>query len=233
MAIIHSTACISPGIYKINVDFAGPVLPGQFFMLRAWDKDPLLSRPISVHDYEAGKLTFLFQVVGKGSEILSRLKPGDELEIQGPYGSGFPEINGDLCVVGGGIGVAPLYYLVKQYKEKNPQGTCRVYLGFRENSYCVKAFEAIADEVILDVGGIITHQLIVKSDEVVMTCGPEMLMASVAEKVPLENKVYVSMEAHMACGIGACLGCTCETKSGNKKVCQDGPVFLREEVFYV
>ncbi|MGV8905051.1 MAG: dihydroorotate dehydrogenase electron transfer subunit [Acetobacterium sp.] len=217
----------------MTVNFSGEVLPGQFFMLRAWDKDPLLSRPISVHDYEDGKLTFLYQVVGKGTEILARLKPGDNLEIQGPYGNGFPEIKGNLCVVGGGIGIAPLYYLVKHYKEQNPQGNCRVYLGFREKSYCVEAFEAIAKQVIIDIGGIITHQLQVKPDEVVMTCGPEMLMSSVAEKVPLENKVYISMEAHMACGIGACLGCTCETKSGHKKICKDGPVFLREEVFYV
>lgn len=232
MAIIQSNDCLIPLIYKMSVDFTGAVLPGQFFMLRAWDKDPLLSRPISVHDYEAGQLTFLYQVVGKGTEILSQLKSGDNVEIQGPYGNGFPEINGDLCVVGGGIGVAPLHYLVKKYKENNPWGTCRVYLGFRENSYGVEAYESMADEVILDIGGIITNKLKVNPNEVVMTCGPEMLMAAVAKMVPLENKVYVSMEAHMACGIGACLGCTCETKSGNKKVCKDGPVFLREEVFY-
>lgn len=232
MAIIQSNDCVIPFIYKMSVDFTGEVLPGQFFMLRAWDKDPLLSRPISVHDYETGKLTFLYQIVGKGTEILSRLKSGDNVEIQGPYGNGFPEINTDLCVVGGGIGIAPLHYLVKKYKENNPWGTCRVFLGFRENSYGVEAYESMADEVILDIGGIITKHLQVNPGEIVMTCGPEMLMATVAKMVPPENKVYVSMEAHMACGIGACLGCTCETKSGNKKVCKDGPVFLREEVFY-
>ncbi|HEY5555766.1 dihydroorotate dehydrogenase electron transfer subunit [Acetobacterium sp.] len=233
MAIIQSNDCLIPLIYKMSVNFTGEVLPGQFFMLRAWDKDPLLSRPISVHDYKAGKLTFLYQVVGKGTGILSRLKSGDAVEIQGPYGNGFPEVSRDLCVVGGGIGIAPLYYLVKKYKEKNPLGNCRVYLGFRENSYGVEAFKSIANEVIIDIGGIITHHVKVKPNEVVMTCGPEMLMASVAKAVPLENQVYVSMETHMACGIGACLGCTCETKSGNRKVCKDGPVFLREEVFYV
>lgn len=233
MAIIRSNTCLSPLIYKMTLDFTGVVLPGQFFMLRAWDKDPLLSRPISVHDYEEGKLSFLYQVVGKGTKILAGLKSGDDLTLQGPYGNGFPEIKGDLCVVGGGIGIAPLYYLVKQYKEKNPGGSCRVYLGFREDSYCVEAYQAIADEVILDIGGIITNALKIRPKEVVMTCGPEIMMASVAKAVPVENPVYVSMEAHMACGIGACLGCTCETKSGNKKVCKDGPVFLRDEVFYV
>lgn len=233
MAIIQTNTGVSPGIYKMTVDFIGDVKPGQFFMVRAWDKDPLLSRPISVNDYTPGKLTFLYQVVGKGTEILSRLLPGSDVTIQGPYGNGFPKINGDLCVVGGGIGTAPLYYLVRHFKEENPNGKCRVYLGFRDTSYGVEAFATLADEVVLDVGGIITHKLSVLPGETVVTCGPEIMMESVAKVVPTDNPVYVSLEAHMACGIGACLGCTCETKSGNKKVCKDGPVFLREEVFYV
>jgi dihydroorotate dehydrogenase electron transfer subunit len=232
MAIIKSNEFVSTDIYKMCVEFYGIVIPGQFFMLRAWDKDPLLSRPISVHDYIDGKLIFLYQVVGKGTKILSGLKAEDDVELQGPYGNGFPEIIGNICVVGGGIGVAPLYYLVKHYKEKNPQGTCRVYLGFRENAYCVEDYQAIADELILDIGGMITNQLRILPDEVVITCGPEIMMECVAKKAPVENKVYVSMEARMACGIGACLGCICETKSGNKKVCKDGPVFSRDEVFY-
>lgn len=233
MAVILTNTSVSPGIYKMMVDFTGDAKPGQFFMLRAWDKDPLLSRPISVHDYTPGKLTFLYQVVGKGTEILARLQTGDDVTIQGPYGNGFPKITGDLCVVGGGIGTAPLYYLVRNYKVENPNGKCRVYLGFRDIAYGVDAFEALADEVVVDVGGIITHKLSVLPDETVVTCGPEIMMEAVAKVVSPDNAVYVSLEAHMACGIGACLGCTCETKSGNKKVCKDGPVFLREEVFYV
>jgi len=233
MAVVLSNEFVSRGICRMTVAFKGDVLPGQFFMLRAWDKDPLLSRPISVHDYEDGKLTFLYQVVGKGTEILSRLKPQSDVTLQGPLGNGFPRITGDLCVVGGGIGIAPLYYLVKNYRKNNPDGKCRVYLGFRDVAYSVDDFEQVADEVNLDIGGIITDQLQVASGEVVVTCGPEVMMKSVAKVVPAENRVYVSLEAHMACGIGACLGCTCATKYGNRKVCQDGPVFLRDEVFYV
>jgi dihydroorotate dehydrogenase electron transfer subunit len=217
----------------MTVAFTGGVKPGQFFMLRAWDKDPLLSRPISVHNYETGQLSFLYQVVGKGTEILSRLQTDDEVTIQGPYGNGFPEITGDLCMVGGGIGTAPLYYLARHYREQNPTGKCRIYLGFRDSAYGVDAFEALADEMILDVGGIITNKLVVLASETVVTCGPEIMMETVAKTVPADNTVYVSLEAHMACGIGACLGCSCETRSGNKKVCKDGPVFVREEVFNV
>ncbi|MGL4606917.1 MAG: dihydroorotate dehydrogenase electron transfer subunit [Eubacteriaceae bacterium] len=232
MAIVLKNEMISPGIYEMDLEYSGEVKPGQFFMVRAWDKDPLLSRPISVHNYELGRLTFLYQVVGKGTEILKHLTVGETVTIQGPYGNGFPEIKEDLCVIGGGIGVAPLYYLVKKYKEENPLGKCRVYLGFRDAAYCVKKYEKIADEVILDIGGIITKEVTVHPDEVVMTCGPEVMMKSVASLVGKGQVVYVSLESHMACGIGACLGCTCETEHGNKKVCKDGPVFLREEVFY-
>lgn len=232
MAIIQRNKSVNTGIYEMVLEYTGEIKPGQFFMVRAWDKDPLLSRPISVHNYEPGKLTFLYQVVGKGTEILAGLAPGDDVTIQGPYGNGFPEIKEDLCVVGGGIGVAPLFYLVKKYKEENPLGKCRVYLGFRDEAYCVEAYKKIADEVILDIGGIITKKVTVHPDEVVMTCGPEIMMKSVADLVGKDNMVYVSLESHMACGIGVCLGCTCETKNGNRKVCKDGPVFLREEVFY-
>ncbi|MBU4541418.1 MAG: dihydroorotate dehydrogenase electron transfer subunit [Firmicutes bacterium] len=233
MALILNNSAISPGIFKMTVAFTGVVKPGQFFMLRAWDKDPLLSRPISVHNYETGQLSFLYQVVGKGTEILSQLQTDDEVTIQGPYGNGFPEITGDLCMVGGGIGTAPLYYLARHYREQNPTGKCRIYLGFRDSAYGVDAFEALADEMILDVGGIITNKLVVLASETVVTCGPEIMMETVAKTVPADNTVYVSLEAHMACGIGACLGCSCETRSGNKKVCKDGPVFVREEVFNV
>lgn len=233
MALILNNSAISRGIFKMTVAFTGGVKPGQFFMLRAWDKDPLLSRPISVHNYETGQLSFLYQVVGKGTEILSRLQTDDEVTIQGPYGNGFPEITGDLCMVGGGIGTAPLYYLARHYREQNPTGKCRIYLGFRDSAYGVDAFEALADEMILDVGGIITNKLVVLASETVVTCGPEIMMETVAKTVPADNTVYVSLEAHMACGIGACLGCSCETRSGNKKVCKDGPVFVREEVFNV
>jgi len=181
MAVILSNEFVSQGICRMTVAFKGDVLPGQFFMLRAWDKDPLLSRPISVHDYEDGKLTFLYQVVGKGTEILARLKPQSDVTLQGPLGNGFPRIAEDLCVVGGGIGIAPLYYLVKNYRKNNPEGKCRVYLGFRDVAYCVEDFKQVADEVNLDIGGIITDQLQVESNEVVVTCGPEVMMKSVAK----------------------------------------------------
>ena len=137
-------------------------------------------------------------------------------------------MDADLVVVGGGIGIAPLYYACRDFKKKHPDRRLRVYLGYRDTAYCVEAFDAVADEVIVDIGGIITHRVEARSGEVFFTCGPEIMMKSLCDIVPAENPVYVSLEAHMACGIGACLGCTCKTSEGNKKVCKDGPVFTRE-----
>ena len=233
MAIILDNICLQPEIMKMELEYEGELKPGQFFMVRAWDKDPLLSRPISIFDYEAGVLSFLYQMVGRGTEILSNLKKGDTLEIQGPYGNGFPEIKGDLSVVGGGIGIAPLYYLIKDFKQKNPEKKCKSYLGFRENPYCVEEFEAISDDCIVDVGGIIVDLVHSQKNETIVSCGPEIMMKALCQKIDKEIPIFVSLEARMACGVGACLGCTCKTKSGNKKVCKDGPVFPREEVFNV
>lgn len=231
MAMILDNKCLQPDIMKMTLAYQGEVKPGQFFMVRAWDKDPLLSRPISVFDYEDGVLSFLYQVVGRGTKILAALKADDGLEIQGPYGNGFPEIEGDLCLVGGGIGIAPLYYLAKDFKKKNPQNKCRAYLGFSQTPYCLDDFKVISDELVIDVGGIIVDAVQPRKGETMIACGATLMMKALDKKIGSAFPLFFSLEARMACGVGACLGCTCKTASGNKKVCKDGPVFPREEVF--
>jgi dihydroorotate dehydrogenase electron transfer subunit len=219
---------MADGIYLMEVAWEGVVAPGQFFMVRAWEKDPLLSRPISVHDYKDGVVTFLYQVVGRGTTILSGMEPMDTVTLEGPYGNGFPKVESNLVAVGGGIGIAPLFYACRQFKAENPKRKLRVYLGFRDESYQVEAFDAVADEVTVDIGGIITQHVEVKRGETVFTCGPRVMMNALCTVVPEKHPVYLSLESRMACGMGACLGCTIETAQGNKKVCKDGPVFERE-----
>ena len=231
MAVILSNRSLASGIYMMEVAWEGEVKPGQFFMVRAWETTPLLSRPISVHNYKDGVLTFLYQVVGQGTTIMSTKEPKSTVSLQGPYGNGYPEIEGNLVAVGGGIGVAPLYYACRKFKEDNPKKKVRVYLGFSQEAYQVEAFEAIADEVIVDIGGIITHSVKAKRGETFISCGPEIMMKSLAQVVPKDYKVYLSLEARMACGMGACLGCSHPTNQGNKRVCKDGPVFPREVLF--
>lgn len=229
MAVILRNQSLARGIYMMDVAWEGMVKPGQFFMLRAWERDPLLSRPISVHHYGDGVVTFLYQVVGRGTQIMSELDPKDAITLEGPYGNGFPEVDdGNLVVVGGGIGIAPLYDVCCQFKAKNRKKKIRAYLGFSNEAYRVDAFEAIADDVKVDVGGIITDAVEVKRGETVFACGPQVMLDALMGVVPEKNPLYLSLEARMACGMGVCLGCSIKTAEGNRKVCKDGPVFPRE-----
>ena len=216
---------------------------GQFFMLRCWPVDaaPLLSRPISVHRFDpvTATLEFLYEVKGKGTEHLAALKEGDTLNLTGPSGNGFPvdTLNGKIAVVGGGIGTAPLYQLVCELDDKG----CKpdLFLGFRDEVYGVERFVPRCGQVGIAtesgrVGtkGFVTAVLDPSQYDWVLCCGPEPMMKAVAALCKQHGTpCLVSMEKKMACGVGACLGCTCHTKSGGKCVCKDGPVFNSEEVF--
>lgn len=204
---------------------------GQFCMLRAWDEVPVLSRPISIYDVDEEGISFLYKVVGQGTEIFAKLKTGDDIRLDGPYGNGFPNVSGKIALVGGGIGVAPLYYTAKQLKAAGNQVDC--YLGFTDESLMVEEYEQVADNVVINIGGYIVDDVPVDEYDYIFTCGPHIMMQVLADKVKgSKAKLYVSMENRMACGAGACLVCTCKTSDGNKKVCKDGPVFLAEEVFF-
>lgn len=216
---------------------------GQFFMLRCWPVDmaPLLSRPISVHRFDpvSATLEFLYEVKGKGTEHLAALKAGDTLSLVGPSGNGFPvsEIEGRVAVVGGGIGTAPLYQLVWELFEKGNKPD--LYLGFRDDVYAVERFRPLCGSVAITtesgrVGtkGFVTAVLDPDQYDYVLCCGPEPMMRAVAALCKEhDTPCIVSLEKKMACGVGACLGCTCHTKTGGKCVCKDGPVFRAEEVF--
>ena len=230
MALIKQNKQIAKNIFLMDVSYDGKIFPGQFFMLRAWDVDPLLPRPISVHDYHDGVVSFLYQVVGKGTRILSELEAGDDVSLVGPLGNGFPDVPGDIVLVGGGIGTAPLYYLLRDHKAKYPDSHVRVYLGFSDESYGAERFSELADDVIVDIGGFITDKVEVKARDTVLACGPDVMLRALSQVVPKENPLYLSLEARMACGLGVCLGCNIETPEGNRKVCKDGPVFRREEL---
>ena len=228
---------LGDGIFKMVVRWPHPAQAGQFFMVRGWDRFPLLSRPISVHDADGETLTFLYEVRGEGTRLLSEKRAGDSVELTGPAGVGFPveELKGKIAVVSGGIGIAPLLLAVK-----NLSG-CQVVLccGFRDKSYCLDAFWPYVGEirVATDSGregqkGFVTELLDPADFDAVITCGPEPMMeklarACMAKKVPC----YESMERHMACGIGASLGCTHHTAHGAKCICKDGPVFKGEDIY--
>lgn len=234
MSEILQNQRISKDFCLMKVKEKNQAVMGQFYMLRAWGEYPLLSRPISVYDADGESVSFLYKIVGKGTEIFAELKAGDEITLDGPHGNGFPEAKGKVALVGGGVGIAPLYLTAKTLKKQNPDTVIDIYLGFSDEALLVDQYEKVADRVTVNVGGFVTDDIDPLKYDYIMTCGPEIMMKVLYKKcksLGVETPVYVSMENRMACGIGACLVCTCKTSAGNKRACKDGPVMLGSEVF--
>ncbi|NMM55214.1 dihydroorotate dehydrogenase electron transfer subunit [Paenibacillus aquistagni] len=226
MHTIVSNERISEGIYLMTVEGQFQARMGQFFMLRAWDREPILSRPISIFNVEENAIQFLYKVAGEGTRMFARLRAQDQIQLEGPFGNGFPEVTGKTALVGGGIGVAPLLYTAKQLKDKPD-----IYLGFRGQSYLTEMYEPYANELNVTVNGNLLEDLDLAKYDQVFVCGPLGMMKAVALKGEgLDTDIYVSFEKRMACGIGACYVCSVMNKEKNKKVCSDGPVFHAQEV---
>ncbi|NLY21578.1 MAG: dihydroorotate dehydrogenase electron transfer subunit [Tissierellia bacterium] len=234
MSKVISNIKLGDGFYLMDTDAKENVEVGQFYMVRGWGEYPLLSRPISVFDINENGVRFLYKVVGKGTEILASLKGGDDVTLQGPYGKSFPMPEGnELTFVGGGVGIAPLYYAAKVFKKQNPDLKIKIYLGFTEEGKHEELFKDLDAEIIIKIGGFITDIVDYENDKLIYTCGPKIMMEKVYRNASAAGgEVYVSMEERMGCGVGACLSCTCKTTEGNKRVCKDGPVFKAEEVFF-
>lgn len=219
---------------------------GQFCNVRiTGGTAPLLRRPISYagFDAEKGTVTLLYRVVGKGTELMTKLEIDDELDCLGPLGEPFV-MKDSMLLVGGGVGIAPMLCAVS--KLGNHQ-KADVILGFRSKTELFWAdlftpynvtVHITTDDGTAGTKGypttIMPNLIINNNYEAVLTCGPTPMMKGVA-KVALEHNVscQVSLEERMGCGTGGCVGCACEGKSGKRyKVCKDGPVFPAEEVFY-
>jgi len=219
---------IGDDMYKIKVEgnFKGEM--GQFYMLRAWDMYPLLSRPISIFDTDSEGITFIYKVVGEGTKIISKLKKGDTIKLEGPYGNGYTKVEGKVALVGGGIGIAPLYLVAKNIEN------CDAYLGFRNEVILEDEYKEVCKNVYTTTGSTFVTDIIdINEYDYILTCGPTPMMEKLVGMVEGTNtRIMVSLENHMACGVGACLVCTCKTKEGNKKTCKDGPVFWGEDVVF-
>ncbi|WP_150271562.1 dihydroorotate dehydrogenase electron transfer subunit [Paenibacillus tepidiphilus] len=232
MATVISNERLVNGVYHLRVrgDYGGAM--GQFYMLRAWGAYPLLSRPLSIHRVNGDGVEFLYHVVGEGTRILAELKPGDSLSLEGPFGNGFPAVTGKVALVGGGIGIAPLYYCAQELPGSD------IYLGFSKESYMTEAFRPHAAELTVNVGGLVLEDVDFAQYDHIFVCGPHpmlkaaQLKAMAAGTAGKQPKVYLSLENRMACGVGACLVCSVSCRDGNRKACADGPVFLAEEVLF-
>jgi dihydroorotate dehydrogenase electron transfer subunit len=233
---VYENVQIAEGVFRLTITgkFSGKA--GQFYMLRSWNREPLLGRPISIHHIDEEKIVFLYQAIGEGTEILSKLKANDELELTGPLGNGFDldNITGRVAIVAGGIGTAPMLCVVENLKN------CKIdlYMGFRDEVYTLEQFESNVESVNVSTeSGRVGHKGYIidlfkpELYDMVLCCGPEIMMEKVIKMCREKHvPIYVSMEKHMACGVGACLVCTCKTKQGNKRTCKEGPVFLGDDI---
>lgn len=233
-AKIVSNIKVASNIYKIKLEGKFDGLPGQFYMLRAWGEYPYLSRPISIYDLGDDYIEFLYMVIGKGTEILSTKIGGDTIQILGPLGNGFDisKNYNNAVMISGGIGIAPFLYLAKKIRAEK----LTLLAGFKDEVYCIDELKNYADVFIATEDGsngekgFVTNLVEKYAYDVAFVCGPTPMMKAVEEAKP-SNEIYLSLEAHMGCGIGACLGCQIEVKEkGILRICKDGPVFKATEV---
>ena len=251
---IISNREVGPGIFHLVLNYnqlTQKPEPGQFFNIKVnqdGSDDPILRRPFSIFDFDGAEKTieFIYRVVGKGTKILSETGIGSKLDVLGPLGTPFSlaDAKGNVDLIGGGMGIAPLYYLAKKLKSCSQT----IYLGAAngaELEFFKEKFEDLgvsthlaAMEEKLEIKGsalvLWLNYLEKQSPNFVYTCGPEKMLAAV-EKECLKNNIggELSIEKRMGCGIGVCLSCSCESKADNeknKRACVEGPVFALGEV---
>lgn len=248
---IISNKEVKPGYYLMAVhcpSVAKTAKPGQFLTIRcSGSTEPLLRRPFGFHRISALGFEILYEVVGKGTKALSRMKPSDTVDILGPLGNGFsiPAGKRDFVIIAGGIGVAPLTALAEELardKKKNVS----VIIGSRSKRtlLCREYFEGLGLKTMIatDDGScgkkcfatdVLDEFLAIKRAfaPTLYACGPEPMIRAVGRVAKKRGlKAYASFEENIACGVGACLGCALRTKNGYKLVCKDGPVFDLKEI---
>lgn len=211
--------------------------PGQFINIKLDGK--YLRRPISVCDYCENTITIIYKIVGVGTEQMAQMKAGESLDILNGLGNGF-DISlskENPVLIGGGVGIPPMYGVCKQLKNKGINST--VILGFNsiDDVFYKEEFEKLGATVYIttvdgSVGtkGFVTDILKNIDYTYFFTCGP-LPMFKAIEKIAKTSGQY-SFEERMGCGFGACMGCSCKTKYGNKRICKDGPVLIREEIIW-
>ena len=212
---------------------------GQFINIELEGK--FLRRPISVSDYDATTVTIIYKVVGSGTEQMREMEPGTKLDILTGLGNGFSTENNAQrpLLVGGGVGVPPLYNLCKRLISEGKKPS--VILGFNTESevFYFEEFKALGVDVYCSTAdgsvgtkGFVTDAIKENGVEFdyLYTCGPLPMLKALYSATECDGEY--SFEERMGCGFGACMGCTCKTKYGNKRICKDGPVLKRDEIVW-
>ena len=236
---VLENAPLTPLVWKmrLSADTSAITAPGQFVNIRL--PGLYLRRPISICDWDEESLTLIYKVVGKGTDAMTRIKPPHRLDLLVGLGNGYDTTKSGQkpLLLGGGVGVPPLYGLCKALLGEGKDVT--VILGFnaKEELFYEEEFKALGAKVFVTTvdgsygeKGFVTDVMKNLDYTYFYTCGPSPMFRAI-EKTAVTSGQF-SFEARMGCGFGACMGCSMETKSGAKRVCKDGPVFEREEILW-
>ena len=236
---ILSNTPLTDSVYKMVLqgDTEAITASGQFVNIRL--EGMFLRRPISVCDYDEKTLTIIYKVVGKGTEAMSAMEQGQKLDILTGLGNGYDlSPSGEHPVLlGGGVGVPPMYNLAKVLKNQGKDVT--VILGFNTKSeiFYEEEFKALGCTVLVTtvdgsygIKGFVTNAMEGLAYTHFCTCGPEPMLKAVYRASTTSGQM--SFEERMGCGFGACMGCSCKTLTGYKRICKDGPVMKKEEILW-
>ena len=236
---IASKRNLAPGVYEMVLRGASTedCTPGRFVQLKL--DSFYLRRPISVCDAEDGKLTLVYKTVGRGTEAMAQYASGKHIDVLTGLGNGYDlDRSGDRpLLIGGGAGVPPMYLLARRLIAQGKQPA--VILGFNkaEEIFYEEQFRALGIETIIatadgscGVKGFVTDAMEGLDYTYTYACGPEPMLKAVYNRASTSGEY--SFEERMGCGFGACMGCSCETKYGNKRICKDGPVLTKEEIVW-
>ena len=235
---IVSNTPLTDNVYKmiLSGDTSAITAPGQFVNIQLSGK--FLRRPISVCDYDGETLTIIYKVVGKGTEQMAAMLPGETLDILTGLGNGYDLAPAEdhPVLLGGGVGVPPLYHLAKQLLALGKEVT--VVLGFNTASeiFYEQEFHALGCKTFVTTvdgsygkKGFVTDAL-PEHYTYFYTCGPEPMLKAVYRATCTSGQM--SFEQRMGCGFGACMGCSCKTLTGSKRICKEGPVMRKEEILW-
>ena len=235
---IVKNEALTADVYKMELagDTSAVTAPGQFVNIKLTGK--FLRRPISVNDCTDGLLTIIYKVVGEGTAQMAKMLPGESLDVLTGLGNGYDltEAGDHPVLLGGGVGVPPLYMLAKQLIAAGKRVS--VVLGFNKASevFYAKEFADLGCDVTvttvdgsMGVKGFVTDAL-PEGYTYFYTCGPEPMLKAVYKATDTSGQM--SFEERMGCGFGACMGCSCKTLTGNKRICREGPVMRKEEILW-
>jgi dihydroorotate dehydrogenase electron transfer subunit len=241
LSTITSNNEVIHGVYLMwleSPEIASAAKPGQFIMVRCGEES-ILPRPISIHQIDEDRVALLVSVVGKGTEFISECITGEQIELFGPLGNGFTvdPASDKLLIVTGGIGIAPLYFMVEDSLKRGKHVKLMYGTANSERYEISETIDLVSATENGSAGyhGMITDLIPEYIDwaDQVFACGPVAMYKAMAQMPELKDKpVQVSLEVRMGCGRGICYGCTIKTVNGLKRVCEDGPVFNLDEVIW-